>query len=114
MKFELKAKDLMMVTPSRIVNARGNVTLPLESPPSGGDLNRQRCKIMKQENDKDREFIRQFSQELMNAKEAMDECLFYEDLHSSMESFSIVPFAQIEVKQNNNNNNNDDDDAKTK
>ena len=30
-------------TPSRIFNARGNVTLPLESPPSGGDLNRQRC-----------------------------------------------------------------------
>ena len=31
-------------TPSRIVNARGNVTLPLESPPEGGDLNRQRCR----------------------------------------------------------------------
>jgi len=30
-------------TPSRIENARGNVTLPLESPPEGGDLNRQRC-----------------------------------------------------------------------
>ena len=43
------------ITPSRIVNARGNVTLaqptlsglpyvPEESPPEGGDLNRQRCK----------------------------------------------------------------------
>ena len=33
-------------TPSHIFceAARGNVTLPLESPPSGGDLNRQRCK----------------------------------------------------------------------
>jgi hypothetical protein len=31
------------VTPLRIENAHGNVTLPLESPPSGGDLNRQRC-----------------------------------------------------------------------
>jgi hypothetical protein len=30
-------------TPSLIENARGNVTLPLESPPEGGDLNRQRC-----------------------------------------------------------------------
>ena len=34
---------LSIITPSRIENARGNVTLPLESPPSGGDLNRQRC-----------------------------------------------------------------------
>ena len=33
-----------LFTPSRIENARGNVTLPLESPPEGGDLNRQRCK----------------------------------------------------------------------
>jgi len=32
------------VTPSRIKNARGNVTLPLESPTNVGDLNRQRCK----------------------------------------------------------------------
>ena len=31
-------------THSRIENTRGNVTLPLESPPEGGDLNRQRCK----------------------------------------------------------------------
>jgi len=31
-------------TPSRIENARGNVTLPLESPTLVGDLNRQRCK----------------------------------------------------------------------
>ena len=31
-------------TPSRIKNARGNVTLPLESPTNVGDLNRQRCK----------------------------------------------------------------------
>jgi hypothetical protein len=31
-------------TPSRIVNARGNVTLPLESPPKGSDSNRQMCK----------------------------------------------------------------------
>ena len=30
-------------TPSRIENARGNVTLPLESAPEGGDLNRHRC-----------------------------------------------------------------------
>ena len=30
-------------TPSRIENARGNVTLPLESPTNVGDLNRQRC-----------------------------------------------------------------------
>jgi hypothetical protein len=30
-------------TPSRIVNARGNITLPLESPPEVGDINRQRC-----------------------------------------------------------------------
>jgi hypothetical protein len=43
----------VLFTPSRIENARGlpegqllsnNVTLPLESPPEGGDLNRQRCK----------------------------------------------------------------------
>jgi len=34
-------------TPSRIENARGNVTLPLESPTLVGDLNRQRCKIGK-------------------------------------------------------------------
>jgi len=33
-----------VITPSRIENARGNVTLPLESPPEVGDLNRQRCK----------------------------------------------------------------------
>jgi len=33
-------------TPSRIKNARGNVTLPLESPTNVGDLNRQRCKII--------------------------------------------------------------------
>ena len=32
------------VTPSRIKNARGNVTLPRESPTKVGDLNRQRCK----------------------------------------------------------------------
>jgi glycosyl transferase family 25 len=32
-----------IITPSRIENARGNVTLPLESPHEGGDLNRQRC-----------------------------------------------------------------------
>ena len=32
------------ITPSRIENARGNVTLPLESPTFVGDLNRQRCK----------------------------------------------------------------------
>lgn len=31
-------------TPLRIENSHGNVTLPLESPPEGGDLNRQRCK----------------------------------------------------------------------
>jgi len=31
-------------TPSRIENARGNVTLPQESPTLLGDLNRQRCK----------------------------------------------------------------------
>ena len=31
-------------TPSSIENARGNVTLPLESPPERGNLNRQRCK----------------------------------------------------------------------
>jgi hypothetical protein len=31
-------------TPSRIENARGNVTLPLESTTFVGDLNRQRCK----------------------------------------------------------------------
>ena len=31
------------ITPSRIENARGNVTLPLESPTFVGDLNRQRC-----------------------------------------------------------------------
>ena len=45
-------KAVLNNTPSRIVNARGlreaqllcnNVTLPLESPPEGGDLNRQRC-----------------------------------------------------------------------
>ena len=33
-----------MFTPSRIENTRGNVTLPLESPNEGGDLNRHRCK----------------------------------------------------------------------
>ena len=32
-------------TPSRIENARGHVTLPLESPTFVGDLNRQRCKM---------------------------------------------------------------------
>jgi len=32
-------------TPSHIVNARGNVTLQLESPHLGADLNRQRCII---------------------------------------------------------------------
>ena len=37
-------EDNCIVTPSRIENARGNVNLPLESPPEGGDLNRQRCK----------------------------------------------------------------------
>ena len=40
----IKKKRKMNITPSRIENARGNVTLPLESPPEGGDLNRQRCK----------------------------------------------------------------------
>ena len=39
----IKKKRKMNITPSRIENARGNVTLPLESPPEGGDLNRQRC-----------------------------------------------------------------------
>ena len=29
------------ITPLCIENAHGNVTLPLESPPEGGDLNRQ-------------------------------------------------------------------------
>ena len=36
--------DIGRFTPSRIENARGNVTLPLESPTFVGDLNRQRCK----------------------------------------------------------------------
>ena len=39
-----QVEDNCIVTPSRIENARGNVTLPLESSPEGGDLNRQRCK----------------------------------------------------------------------
>ena len=34
---------LVPVTPLRIENAHGNVTLPLESPTFVGDLNRQRC-----------------------------------------------------------------------
>jgi len=33
------------VTPSRIENARGNVTLPLESPPEGADLNHRRFEL---------------------------------------------------------------------
>ena len=41
---QIRCHEINFHTPSRIVNARGNVTLPLESPPSGGDLNRQRCK----------------------------------------------------------------------
>ena len=39
-----KPKTPSPITPSRIFNARGNVTLPLESPTFVGDLNRQRCK----------------------------------------------------------------------
>jgi predicted NAD-dependent protein-ADP-ribosyltransferase YbiA (DUF1768 family) len=43
------SKDYLnqVITPSRIENSRGNVTLPCvptESPPEGCDLNRQRCK----------------------------------------------------------------------
>jgi len=44
---QLQKHDMTMFTPSRTVNARGNVTLPYvpsESPPEGGDLNRQRYK----------------------------------------------------------------------
>jgi len=43
----VKSDDAFNSTPSRILNARGNVTLPYvptESPPSGSDLNRQRSK----------------------------------------------------------------------
>ena len=40
----LTLSDENPITPLRIENAHGNVTLPLESPPEGGDLNRQRCK----------------------------------------------------------------------
>jgi hypothetical protein len=40
----IRSKASQPFTPLRIENAHGNVTLPLESPPSGGDLNRKRCK----------------------------------------------------------------------
>jgi hypothetical protein len=45
-QFKYIGKRLKPITPSRIVNARGNVTLPLESPPEGDDLNRQKYKNM--------------------------------------------------------------------
>ena len=48
--------------PSRIFNARGNVTLPLESPTFVGDLNRQRCRKKPLEN-------RRFSDQASGAKQ---------------------------------------------
>ena len=48
--------------PSRIFNARGNVTLPLESPTFVGDLNRQRWRKKPREN-------RRFSDQASGAKQ---------------------------------------------
>ena len=44
LKFHNNNEIHEIFTPSRIENARGNVTFPLESTTNVGDLNRQRCK----------------------------------------------------------------------
>jgi hypothetical protein len=51
-------------------------------------------KLLEQELDKDKKFIKEVTEQLLIAKNAMDDCI-YDELHSSKEPYSIVPFAEI-------------------
>ena len=62
--------------PKEIENAHGNVTLPLESPPKGGDLNRQRCKTPLRINKKHRSI----SQKKVNFEPKYDKIIIIQGL----------------------------------
>ena len=93
-KNEVFRGTIGFLTPSRIFceTARGNVTLPYvptESPPSGGDLNRQRCKkptqmsFEKIENGENEEW------DFLEKKE-MDELFLHEKTSFTFPNFSII------------------------
>jgi len=48
------------------------------------------------DNEEDEKMIQEISRELLRAKAAMDESMLTDDLGTSAEAFSIVPYADIE------------------